>query len=163
MALGDVEYEPPYEPPQRYDPNKPYDSIRIAGAAWLKLDAFGVLAIPLRLIASSLSSGGVRSGFLNDSPFIGDIDKQADYFSRAPTSATANLIFENVNKFIPSIVKQGIKAGMHQAGVELDLQSFNVGFKTGIGRKIERQYGLDGNASVNDWLGLVFNRLKIAN
>ena len=39
------DYEPPYEPPQAYNPDKPYDSIKIGGV-WIKLDAFGPFGIP---------------------------------------------------------------------------------------------------------------------
>ena len=50
---------------------------------------------------------------------------------------------------------------MHPA--DLNLDELDLGLpKTGIGRKIGRQYGLDGgDTTTNDILRIFFNRLKV--
>ena len=70
-----ADYEPPYEVPQRYDPNKPYDSIRIRGTdTWIKLDTFAAASVPLRIIASIATGKGLGlGGAFEEIPLIGDL------------------------------------------------------------------------------------------
>ena len=84
LALGVIatlaaasDYEPAYEPPQPYDETKPYDSIKVFGV-WIKLDAFGPFAIPMRMAASSMHSDKFTTGLLNDMPLVDDISQQAN-------------------------------------------------------------------------------------
>lgn len=164
-----ADYEPPYEVPQRYDPNKPYDSIRIRGTdTWIKLDTFASASVPLRIIASIATGKGLGvGGAFNEIPLIGDL---ADAYGEAARIEKdpykqgvrfgANWAYNRVNTAVPAIIKYTL-AAMHPA--DLNLDELDVGLpKTGIGRKIGRQYGLDGgDTTTNDILRIFFNRLKI--
>lgn len=164
-----ADYEPPYEVPQRYDPNKPYDSIRIRGTdTWIKLDTFASASVPLRIIASIATGKGLGvGGAFNEIPLIGDL---ADAYGEAAriekdpykqgTRFVANWAYNRVNTAVPAIIKYTL-AAMHPA--DLNLDELDLGLpKTGIGRKIGRQYGLDGgDTTTNDILRIFFNRLKI--
>lgn len=164
-----ADYEPPYEVPQRYDPNKPYDSIRIRGTdTWIKLDTFAAAAVPLRIIASIATGKGLGiGGAFDEIPLIGDL---VDAYSEAAriekdpykqgTRFVANWAYNRVNTAVPAIIKYTL-AAMHPA--DLNLDELDLGLpKTGIGRKIGRQYGLDGgDTTTNDILRIFFNRLKI--
>lgn len=164
-----ADYEPPYEVPQRYDPNKPYDSIRIRGTdTWIKLDTFAAAAVPLRIIASIATGKGLGiAGAVDEIPLIGDL---VDAYSEAAriekdpykqgTRFVANWAYNRVNTAVPAIIKYTL-AAMHPA--DLNLDELDLGLpKTGIGRKIGRQYGLDGgDTTTNDILRIFFNRLKV--
>lgn len=164
-----ADYEPPYEVPQRYDPNKPYDSIRIRGTdTWIKLDTFAAAAVPLRIIASIATGKGLGiGGAFDEIPLIGDL---VDAYSEAAriekdpykqgTRFVANWAYNRVNTAVPAIIKYTL-AAMHPA--DLNLDELDLGLpKTGIGRKIGRQYGLDGgDTTTNDILRIFFNRLKV--
>ena len=165
-----ADYEPPYEVPHRYDPNKPYDSIRIRGTdMWIKLDTFAAASIPMRIIASIVTGKGLGvSGSMNEVPLLGDIAdtwQQTAGIERDPYKQgvrfAANVAYNRVNTAVPAILKYTL-AAMHPA--DLDLEQIETGLpKTGIGRKIGRQYGLDGGeTTTNDILRIFFNRLKIA-
>ncbi len=172
-ALGAIammtDYEPPYEAPHKYDPNKPYDSIKIFGGAWIKLDTFGIAAVPMRVMASLMTGKGLGvAGTLNDIPLVGDLAEsyqQAAQIEQAPytkgTRFIANLGYNRINTAVPAIARYTI-AAMHPADIGLENVDFGLP-KTGIGRKIKRQYGLDGgDTTTNDILRIFFNRLKIA-
>lgn len=164
-----ADYEPPYEVPQRYDPNKPYDSIRIRGTdTWIKLDTFAAASVPLRIIASIATGKGLGvGGAFDEIPLIGDL---ADAYGEAARIEKdpykqgvrfgANWAYNRVNTAVPAIIKYTL-AAMHPADLHLD--ELDIGLpKTGIGRKIGRQYGLDGgDTTTNDILRIFFNRLKI--
>lgn len=164
-----ADYEPPYEVPQRYDPNKPYDSIRIRGTdTWIKLDTFAAAAVPLRIIASIATGKGLGiAGAFDEIPLIGDLSdaySEAARIEKDPykqgTRFVANWAYNRVNTAVPAIIKYTL-AAMHPA--DLNLDELDLGLpKTGIGRKIGRQYGLDGgDTTTNDILRIFFNRLKI--
>lgn len=164
-----ADYEPPYEVPQRYDPNKPYDSIRIRGTdMWIKLDTFAAAAVPLRIIASIATGKGLGiGGAFDEIPLIGDLSdaySEAARIEKDPykqgTRFVANWAYNRVNTAVPAIIKYTL-AAMHPA--DLNLDELDLGLpKTGIGRKIGRQYGLDGgDTTTNDILRIFFNRLKI--
>lgn len=164
-----ADYEPPYETPQRYDPNKPYDSIRIRGTdIWIKLDTFASASVPLRIIASIATGKGLGiGGAFNEIPLIGDL---SDAYSEAARIEQdpykqgvrfgANWVYNRANTAVPAIIKYTL-AAIHPA--DLNLDEIDLGLpKTGIGRKIGRQYGLDGgDTTTNDILRIFFNRLKI--
>lgn len=164
-----ADYEPPYEVPQRYDPNKPYDSIRIRGTdTWIKLDTFAAAAVPLRIIASIATGKGLGiGGAFDEIPLIGDLSdaySEAARIEKDPYKQGvrfgANWAYNRVNTAVPAIIKYTL-AAMHPA--DLNLDELDLGLpKTGIGRKIGRQYGLDGgDTTTNDILRIFFNRLKV--
>lgn len=164
-----ADYEPPYEAPQRYDPNKPYDSIRIRWTnTWIKLDTFAAAAVPLRIIASIATGKGLGiAGAFDEIPLIGDLSdaySEAARIEKDPYKQGirfgANWAYNRVNTAVPAILRYTL-AAMHPA--DLNLDELDVGLpKTGIGRKIGRQYGLDGgDTTTNDILRIFFNRLKI--
>lgn len=164
-----ADYEPPYEVPQRYDQNKPYDSIRIRGTnTWIKLDTFAAAAVPLRIIASIATGKGLGiAGAFDEIPLIGDLSdayREAARIEKDPykqgTRFVANWAYNRVNTAVPAIIKYTL-AAMHPA--DLNLDELDLGLpKTGIGRKIGRQYGLDGgDTTTNDILRIFFNRLKV--
>ena len=149
-VLANGDYEPPYQQGLRYDPKRPYDSIRIAGV-WIKLDTLGPLATPLRLM---LSASGVSKqknawkrgveGTFGDIPF--DLDR-VKYAITNPTKGGINWVEGEIDKAIPAIVSDWAKVGGHMAGITVDspFESF--------GNKTIRKIGLDGqNPSVNDWI-----------
>ena len=152
IAGGD--YEPPYQQGLKYDPTKPYDSIRIAGV-WIKLDTLGPLATPLRLMLSAVpgvSTGknawrrGVEGTF-GDIPF--DLDR-VKYAITNPTKGGINWVEGEIDKAIPTIVSDWAKIAGHMSGitVESPFESF--------GNKTIRKIGLDGqNPNVNDWIRAV--------
>jgi hypothetical protein len=164
-----ADYEPPYEAPKKYDPNKPYDSVRIRGTnMWIKLDTFAAASIPMRIIASIATGKGLGlSGSMNEVPLLGEIAdtwQQTSGIEKDPYKQGirfgANVAYNRVNTMVPAVLKYTL-AAMHPA--DLDLEQIETGLpKTGIGRKIGRQYGLDGGeTTTNDILRIFFNRLKI--
>lgn len=153
-VLANGDYEPPYQQGLKYDPKKPYDSIRIAGV-WIKLDTLGPLATPLRLLLSAVpgvskSKNAWRRGVegtFGDIPF--DIDR-VKYAITNPTKGGINWVEGEIDKAIPTIVSDWAKVGGHMAGitVESPFESF--------GNKTIRKIGMDGqNPNVNDWIRAV--------
>lgn len=162
-----MDYEPPYTG-GKYDPNKPYDSIGI-GDWWIKLDTLGVLETPLRLLLSAINGELPKSvkGTVENIPLIGElVGANLDYLGNAPDRYIAGLLYNQANKLIPTIARQVIKPIGHTTVEDsIGLADWDAlgwaGAETGIGRKIERSYGLDGgDLSVNDLIGVVWNRLK---
>ena len=144
-------YEPPYQPGLKYDPTKPYDSIRIAGV-WIKLDTLGPLTTPLRLMLSAVPGISTSknawkrgvAGTFGDIPF--DLDR-VEYAITNPTKGGINWVEGEIDKAIPTIVSDWAKVGGHMSGitVESPFESF--------GNKTIRKIGLDGqNPNVNDWI-----------
>lgn len=173
MAALTGDYEPPYESPQKYNPQKPYDSFRFAGTnAWVKLDLLGAMAIPARFLLTLMyGKGSAIRGTLNDVPLIGDAVETYNSLERSSTSGEKALKFginfgyNQANKAVPAIAKQVMNLA-NLADYDLETLDFNLGFNTGIGRKIGRQYGLDAETRTetefwNDVLAVIFNRLKL--
>lgn len=144
-------YEPPYQPGLKYDPTKPYDSIRIAGV-WIKLDTLGPLMTPLRLMLSAVPGISTSknawkrgvAGTFGDIPF--DLDR-VEYAITNPTKGGINWVEGEIDKAIPTIVSDWAKVGGHMAGITVDspFESF--------GNKTIRRIGMDGqNPNVNDWI-----------
>lgn len=147
-------YEPPYQPGMKYDPTKPYDSIRIAGV-WIKLDTLGPLTTPLRLMLSAVPGISTSknawkrgvAGTFGDIPF--DLDR-VEYAITNPTKGGINWVEGEIDKAIPTIVSDWAKVGGHMSGITVDspFESF--------GNKTIRKIGLDGqNPNVNDWIRAV--------
>ena len=123
-----ADYEPPYEVPQRYDPNKPYDSIRIRGTdMWIKLDTFASASVPLRIIASIATGKGLGvAGAFDEIPLIGDL---ADAYGEAAriekdpykqgVRFAANWAYNRANTAVPAIIKYTL-AAIHPADLNLD-------------------------------------------
>lgn len=173
MAALTGDYEPPYESPQKYNPQKPYDSFRFAGTnAWVKLDLLGAMAIPARFLLTLMyGKGSAIRGTLNDVPLIGDAVETYNSLERSSTSGEnalkfgINFGYNQANKAVPAIAKQVMNLA-NLADYDLETLDFNLGFNTGIGRKIGRQYGLDAETRTetefwNDVLAVIFNRLKL--
>jgi len=153
-VLANGDYEPPYQQGMKYDPKKPYDSIRIAGV-WIKLDTLGPLATPLRLMLSAVPGISTSknawkrgvAGTFGDIPF--DLDR-VEYAITNPTKGGINWVEGEIDKAIPTIVSDWAKVGGHMSGitVESPFESF--------GNKTIRKIGLDGqNPNVNDWIRAV--------
>lgn len=153
-AIAGGGYEPPYQPGMKYDPTKPYDSIRIAGV-WIKLDTLGPLTTPLRLMLSAVPGISTSknawkrgvAGTFGDIPF--DLDR-VEYAITNPTKGGINWVEGEIDKAIPTIVSDWAKVGGHMSGITVDspFESF--------GNKTIRKIGLDGqNPNVNDWIRAV--------
>lgn len=164
------DYEKEYESGKKYDPTKPYDSVNFGGKAWFKLDLFGALETPLRFLSALKTNKGLGiSGVVNSTPLAGDISESISGIERASKSREKllsfgiNYAYNQVNKSVPAIIKQTANlANM----TDLNLEQVDIGIKTGIGRKVGRQYGLDAQERTdvelyNDILGTFFNRLKL--
>ena len=170
VASALKDYEPEYEAGKKYDPTRPYDSITFGGGSWLKLDLFGAMETPIRFLASLKTNKGLGiSGTVNATPLVGDIAESVSNVERASKSSEKllnfgiNYAYNQVNKSVPAIIKQTMNlANLTNA----NLQDIDIGIKTGIGRKLGRQYGLDAQDRTdielwNDVLSLFFNRLKL--
>ena len=161
------EYEPPYSG-GKYDPNKPYDSIGLGGGVWIKLDTLGPLEVPLRLLLSTIHGELPKAieSTVEGTPVIGElVGANLSYLGNAPDRYVAGLLYNQASKLMPTIVRQVVKPIAHATEASTDWTDADLlgwaGIETGIGRKIERRYGLDGaDFSLNDVIGLVFNRLK---
>lgn len=173
LALGIAaaldDYEPEYEAGKKYNPKKPYDSITFGGNAWIKLDLFGAMETPVRFLAALKTNKGLGiSGAVSATPLIGDVAESVSSVERASKSGEKllnfgiNYAYNQVNKSVPAIIKQTMNLAN---AADLGLEDIDIGIKTGIGRKLGRQYGLDAQERtdtelLNDVLGVFFNRLK---
>lgn len=144
------DYEPPYKVGEKYDAKRHYDSLRIGGV-WIKLDAFGAMETPLRLLLGAISSAKgawprVVAGTFAQIPV--DISK-LEYALTKPAKGGTSFIEGELGKFIPTIASDAAKAFGHQSGIVLDSPYL-------MGNKTIRKLGLDGaEPSVNDWIRLV--------
>ena len=144
------DYEPPYKVGEKYDAKRHYDSLRIGGV-WIKLDAFGAMETPLRLLLGAISSAKgawprVVAGTFAQIPV--DISK-LEYALTKPAKGGTSFLEGELGKFIPTIASDAAKAFGHQSGIVLDSPYL-------MGNKTIRKLGLDGaEPSVNDWIRLV--------
>ena len=150
-VLAKGEYEPPYQPGLKYDPTRPYDSIRIAGV-WIKLDTFGPMTTPLRLLLSATPGVSTAknawkrgvAGTFGDIPF--DLSG-VEYAITNPTKGGLSWLEGELDKAIPTVVSDWAKVGGHMAGITVESPVAPFGNKT------IRKIGMDGqNPSVNDWM-----------
>ena len=144
------DYEPPYKVGEKYDAKRHYDSLRIGGV-WIKLDAFGAMETPLRLLLGAISTAKgawprVVAGTFAQIPV--DISK-LEYALTKPAKGGTSFVEGELGKFIPTIASDAAKALGHQSGIVLDSPYL-------MGNKTIRKLGLDGaEPSVNDWIRLV--------
>ena len=144
------DYEPPYKVGEKYDAKRHYDSLRIGGA-WIKLDSFGAMETPLRLLLASISTAKgawprVVAGTFAQIPV--DLGK-LEYAITNPAKGGASFVEGEIDKFIPTIASDAAKAFGHQSGIVLDSPYL-------MGNKTIRKLGLDGaEPSVNDWIRLI--------
>lgn len=145
-------YTEPYEMGKTYDPDKPYDSINIAGV-WIDLDFFGPFAIPIRtgcrLVKqwktdnlSAIYKGygqGLKYAAM-DTPLLQEIfNNQMSYAAKKPEDWATGLAYNQANKLIPSQVKPLSRAISRGTGAQ-----FDTGLGKVIERKFHRNYGFDG-------------------
>lgn len=169
LSGDDDWYEEPYQSGRKYDPNKPYDSIKIGGV-WVKIDMFGPLAIPLRTAAMGIKDwekrkfAAIGDGLfeaLSDTPLVQQFtDSSLDYMARKPGAYWSSFAYNQANKLVPAQLKSISRAGSRAAGVEIDTSWAG---KT-IGRKLHRNYGFDSERlTTNDLLNILSNRIKVEN
>ena len=145
-------YTDPYETGKAYDPNKPYDSINIAGV-WIDLDFFGVFAIPIRTGCKLVKQwktdnlSAIYKGYgqglkyaAMDTPLLQEIfNNQISYATKKTEDWATGLAYNQVNKFVPSQIKPLSRAISRGTGTELDIS----GAGKIIERKFHRNYGFD--------------------
>lgn len=159
-------YEEPYQPGRKYDPNKPYDSIRL-GNTWIKLDIFGPLEVPLRTAAMLVKNwedkklSAVGNGLyeaMGEIPLVNQVtDSSMDYMSKYPGKWGSSFLYNQVNKLMPAQVKTLTRAGSRATGTTVDVSALGPT----IERKFHRNYGLDGERlTTNDLINILTNRLK---
>lgn len=163
-------YEEPYQTGRTYDPNKPYDSIKI-GNAWVKLDIFGPFAIPIRAAAKIIQRWedgaltAIANGYgfganeaLSDLPLANQItDNSLSYMAKQPGKWATGFLYNQANKLVPAQLKSIARAGSRATDTELDVSAAGQT----IERKFHRNYGFDGEElTTNDIINLFTNRLK---
>lgn len=168
---GDDEdwYEEPYQSGRKYDPNKPYDSIRF-GNTWVKLDIFGPMAIPLRTAAmlvkdwetdklQAISDGMFEA--LSDTPLVQSFtDSNLDYMTRQPEKYWSSFAYNQANKLVPAQVKSATRAVSRGTGATWNTDWLGQT----INRKFHRNYGLDSTRlTTNDLINVLTNRIKVGN
>lgn len=157
IAAAFCDYEPPYKG-GKYDPNKPYDSIQVFPGWWVKIDTLGVIEAPLRLLLS-MRDGATGAGIkqtISATPLIGELtDGNLNYALNDPLNYAGGLAYNQIGKLTPTIARQIAKPIVRETGLSIDAN-------TNLGRKFARRWGLDESENtVNDFIGLLFNRIKI--
>jgi len=162
--MAGLDYEPPYEPPHKYDPNKPYDSVKIGGV-WVSVESFGALANPLRFTFTmfDMISNGKKvepslikaiEGLKNDIPFT-SVEFDNDYMKRKPADWLVSATYNQLSKAVPAAVKKPIAWTNRALGLQIEQDS-------ALKRKIARQYGLDGKqTTINDYLTYIYRGIKV--
>lgn len=146
-------YSEPYEMGKAYDPDRPYDSINIAGV-WIDLDFFGPFAIPIRtgcrLVQqwkkdnlSAIYKGygqGLKYAAM-DTPLLESVfNNQMSYAAKKPEDWATGYLYTQANKLVPSQIKPLSRAISRGTETQLDMGwSGKV-----IDRKFHRNYGFDG-------------------
>lgn len=163
-------YTEPYEMGKTYDPDKPYDSINIAGV-WIDLDFFGPFAIPIRtgcrLVKqwkkdnlSAIYKGygqGLKYAAM-DTPLLQEIfNNQMSYAAKKPEDWATGLVYNQANKLIPSQVKPLSRAISRGTGVQ-----FDTGLGKVIDRKFHRNYGFDAQElTTNDLISIFSTKFTL--
>lgn len=145
-------YTDPYRTGRKYDPNKPYDSINIAGV-WLDLDFFGPFSIPMRTAAKVIQAWKKDNGIvesiakgygesakevLGDIPLVESIvNNQFNWAVRKPGAWASSYLYTQANKLVPAQIKPISR---------VISRSQDWIFEPGgtVGRKFNRNYGFDG-------------------
>lgn len=160
-------YTEPYETGRRYDPDKPYDSIKVGGV-WVKLDIFGPLEVPLRTAALLVKNwekeklGALADGMqeaFEEVPLVNQfLDNQMGYMKRKPGDYWRTWGYNQANKLVPAQAKSITRAASRAEGMEWTPGMFEG---TNLERKFHRNYGLDGmRLTTNDLLNILTNRIK---
>lgn len=147
-------YTDPYRTGIKYSPDKPYDSINIAGV-WLDLDFFGPFSIPMRTAAKVIQAWkkdngigtGVMKGYaesaksvLGDIPLAESIiNNQVNWAVRKPGSWASSYLYTQANKIVPAQIKP-----ISRAVSRSEDWIFEPLPDTTVGRKFNRNYGFDG-------------------
>jgi hypothetical protein len=145
-------YTEPYQMGKAYDPDKPYDSINIAGV-WIDLDFFGPFAIPIRtgcrlvqqwkkdnLSAIYKAYGQGAKYAAMDTPLLESIfNNQMGYAVKKPEDWATGYAYTQVNKLVPSEIKPLSRAISRGTGTQ-----FDTGLGKVVERKFHRNYGFDG-------------------
>ena len=161
---GACDYQPPYEPPEKYDPEKPYDSIKI-GKVWVGLDTFGAFSTPLRFALTMVN--GHKQGFTNEKALskslktvLGQlplVDANTDYAIQHPFKWLESESYNQINKAVPALIKPVIRAADREA--DLDMDWWNPEILPQWRRKFARNYGFDSQkTSINDWIHFIYGK-----
>lgn len=161
---GACDYQPPYEPPEKYDPEKPYDSIKI-GKVWVGLDTFGAFSTPLRFALTMVN--GHKQGFTNEKALskslktvLGQlplVDANTDYAIQHPFKWLESESYNQINKAVPALIKPVIRAADREAGLDMDW--WNPEILPQWRRKFARNYGFDSQkTSINDWIHFIYGK-----
>lgn len=148
-------YTDPYRTGIKYDPNKPYDSINIAGV-WVDLDFFGAFAIPMRTaamfmrewkkdnnIGSAVIGGytGSAKNVIGDVPLVESIvNNQFSWAVKQPGTWAGSYTYTQLNKLVPAQIKPVSRAISRGYGFEYGAEWMGKS----VGRKFHRNYGFDG-------------------
>lgn len=147
-------YTDPYRTGIKYSPDKPYDSINLAGV-WLDLDFFGPFSIPMRTaakviqawkkdngIGTSIMKGYAESAksVLGDIPLAESIiNNQVNWAVKKPGSWASSYLYTQANKLVPAQLKP-----ISRAVSRGEDWIFEPLPGTTVGRKFNRNYGFDG-------------------
>lgn len=146
-------YTDPYRTGIKYSPDKPYDSINLAGV-WLDLDFFGPFSIPMRTAAKVIQAwkkdNGIESvakgyaesakSVLGDIPLAESIiNNQVNWAVKKPGSWASSYLYTQANKLVPAQLKPISRAVSR--GEDWIFEPFEG---TTVGRKFNRNYGFDG-------------------
>lgn len=147
-------YTDPYRTGIKYSPDKPYDSINLAGV-WLDLDFFGPFSIPMRTAAKVIQAWKKDNGIgealmkgyaesaksvLGDVPLAESIiNNQVNWAVRKPGSWASSYLYTQANKLVPAQLKPISRAVSR--GEDWIFEPFEG---TTVGRKFNRNYGFDG-------------------
>lgn len=165
VGLDDDDYVAPYSG-GKYDPKKPYNSVRIGGV-WIKLDIFGPFEPALKMVLSLKSGEKAGKAVIEQAsqiPVVGELlNNQTAYMVNNPAGYAAKTVYNQAHKAVPAIIKNVARFAGHATGYDAGFSDIDVGFNTGIGRSLERTYGIDGTEFDfwNDFFGLVFNRIRV--
>lgn len=163
-------YTEPYEMGKTYDPDKPYDSINIAGV-WIDLDFFGPFAIPIRtgcrLVKqwkkdnlSAIYKGygqGLKYAAM-DTPLLQEIfNNQMSYAAKKPEDWATGYVYTQVNKLVPSQIKPLSRTISRGTGAQ-----FDTGLGKVIDRKFHRNYGFDAQElTTNDLISIFSTKFTL--
>lgn len=156
-------YIEPYEPGQKYDPNRPYDSINIGGL-WIKLDTFGVFSVPIRVAVKFIKDKNLFTAYgfglqeaIGETPLLNNLTTDPTYMFKKPGKWAQGFGYNMLNKFVPAQAKPIIRAGSRAIGVEYKPEFLGDYLQ----RRFNRNYGLDGvEPTTNDYINIFTNRLK---
>lgn len=145
------DYEPPYAEGTRYDKGKHYDSIKF-GDVYIDLEAFGVAAMPLRLIFGAVNGlKGDKKAWVNTvKGQLSEIPFGAGKITYALTSEKGIQDFAvgEAGKIIP----RAGQLAARETGIDLSEYSDNYMYRRAL-----KRLGLDGTENnLNDYLKFLF-------